>query len=298
MFFSRRCLPGLSVFRLGRQVGQLGQAGRQVRQVRQAGGQAGRQAGRQAGKQVGRYWQMGRQASRLVLVWASRQAGTCRQAGGWAGKQVVTGRWAGRQVQQVGTGRWAGGRVGGQVGGYWQVGKQAGTGRWAGRQVGGQVGRQAGRQVGRQIACMQAFQRRETSSEAKRAASSPCGSLRFTARFASLECLHAGQQVDRQASRYLICLRYVVMWSIKDRRQCVLPCTFFVWMIVLGFILILAFTKNDSKVNGKFKTLDMYRKEYGDMNSDKAKAYTSRLITEVCMSLFSLSFPFFSSNND
>ena len=83
------------------------------------------------------------------------------------------------------------------------------------------------------------------------------------------------------------------MWSIKDRRQCVLPWTFFVWMIVLGFILILAFTKKDSKVNGKFKTLDMYRKEYGDMNSDKAKAYTSRLITEVCMSLFSLSFPFF-----
>ena len=58
-------------------------------------------------------------------------------------------------------------------------------------------------------------------------------------------------------------------------------------MIVLnGFILILAFTKNDSKVDGKFKTWDMYRKEYGDMKSDDAKAYTSRLITEVCMSIF------------
>ena len=75
--------------------------------------------------------------------------------------------------------------------------------------------------------------------------------------------------------------------------MCILPCT---WMIVLnGFILILAFTKNDSEVDGKFKTWDMYRKEYGDMKSDDAKAYTSRLITEVCMSLFSLSFPVFSS---
>ena len=265
MFFSRRCLPGLSVFRLGRQVGQLGQAGRLGRL-----GRLGRQAGGQAG----------RQASRQILV------------DGQAGKQVGTGmgKQAGRYMQ-------VGRRAGGQVGSYWQVGRQAST---AGRywQVGGRAGGRTSRQAGRQIACMQAFQRCETSSKAKRAASSPCGSLRFTARFASLECLHAGQQVDRQASRYLICLRYVVMWSIKDRRQCVLPCTFFVWMIVLGFILILAFTKNDSKVDGKFKTLDMYRKEYGDMNSDKAKAYTSRLITEVCMSLFSLSFPFFSSNND
>ena len=48
----------------------------------------------------------------------------------------------------------------------------------------------------------------------------------------------------------------------------------------------LAISETDTEVNGKFKTLDMYRKEYGDMRSDEAKAYTSRLITEVCMSLF------------
>ena len=64
-------------------------------------------------------------------------------------------------------------------------------------------------------------------------------------------------------------------------------------MIVLAFILILAFNKNDSKVNGKFKVLDVYRKEYSDKGSDEAKTYTSGLITEVCMSLFSLSFRIF-----
>ena len=44
-----------------------------------------------------------------------------------------------------------------------------------------------------------------------------------------------------------------------------------------------------TEVNGTFKTLDVYIKEYGDMNSDEAKAYTSRLITEVCMSVYFLS---------
>ena len=54
--------------------------------------------------------------------------------------------------------------------------------------------------------------------------------------------------------------------------------------MLLSFI-ILAISETDTEVNGKFKTLDVYIKEYGDMKSDEAKAYTSRLITEVCMSL-------------
>ena len=57
----------------------------------------------------------------------------------------------------------------------------------------------------------------------------------------------------------------------------------FVYIMVLTFIYILEFTKNNSEVSGTFKTLDVYRKEYGDMGSDEANVYTSRLITEVRM---------------
>ena len=60
--------------------------------------------------------------------------------------------------------------------------------------------------------------------------------------------------------------------------------------------MVLSFIYNNSEVSGTFKTLDVYRKEYGDMKSDEAKAYTSRLITVVRMlrmPLF-LSFLFFS----
>ena len=48
---------------------------------------------------------------------------------------------------------------------------------------------------------------------------------------------------------------------------------------MLSFI-ILAISNTDTEVNGKFKTLDVYIKEYGDMKSVEAKAYTSRLITD------------------
>ena len=44
-----------------------------------------------------------------------------------------------------------------------------------------------------------------------------------------------------------------------------------------------------TEVNGTFKTLDVYIKKFDDMSSDEAKAYTSRLITQVCMSLLSFS---------
>ena len=54
--------------------------------------------------------------------------------------------------------------------------------------------------------------------------------------------------------------------------------------------IILVISKSDTEVNGTFKTLDVYIKEFDDMNSDDAKAYTSRLITEVGIYLIYLTF--------
>ena len=51
-----------------------------------------------------------------------------------------------------------------------------------------------------------------------------------------------------------------------------------VFVLLLNF---LAFTDNDSKVNGSFKIKDVYKENYGNVGSDEAKDYISRLITEV-----------------
>ena len=66
---------------------------------------------------------------------------------------------------------------------------------------------------------------------------------------------------------------------------CSVRCTIYLHlddMIVFVLLLnLLAFTDNDSKVNGSFKIKGVYKDNYGNVGSDEAKDYISRLITEV-----------------
>ena len=52
-------------------------------------------------------------------------------------------------------------------------------------------------------------------------------------------------------------------------------------IVVLLLLKFLAFTDNDSKVNGSFKINGAYKENYGDLGNDEAKAYMRLLTTEV-----------------